>query len=73
MRVLAACNPKSDAGFAERVRRVVAQDQWDLGSPEGIALVQAVLRQSYPMAAVLSRGGLWSGGGSAGARARCFP
>lgn len=61
-RVLAACNPKSDAGFAERVRRVVAQDQWDLGSPEGIALVQAVLRQSYPMAAVLSRGGMWSGG-----------
>jgi len=60
--VLAACNPKSDAGFAERVRRVVAQDQWDLGSPEGIALVQAVLRQSYPMAAVLSRGGVWSGG-----------
>lgn len=61
-RVVATCSPTSDAGFAERVGRVVAQDRWDLGSPAGIALVETVLRQSYPMAAIVSRGGVWLGG-----------
>ncbi len=55
-RVLAVCLPASDAGFGERVRHVVAQDRWDLDSPEGLALMQAVLRGTYPMATVLSHG-----------------
>ena len=62
MRVLTACNPASDAGFGERVRDVVARDTWDLASPEGVALVQAVLRETYPLATVTSRDGVWSGG-----------
>ena len=55
-RVLAICLPASDVGFGERVKRVVAQDRWDLDSPEGLALMQAVLRGSYPKATVLSHG-----------------
>lgn len=50
------CVPASDVGFAERVRHVVAQDRWDVDSPEGIALVEAVLRQSYPLATVHGHG-----------------
>ncbi len=61
-RVVAACLPSSDAGFGERVRHVIDQGRWDLGSPEGIRLVQAVLRRSYPMATVVGHGGVWSGG-----------
>ena len=61
-RVLAVCQPISDAAFGERVRHVVAQDRWDLDSPEGIALMQAILRQSYPMATVVGHDGVWSGG-----------
>ena len=55
-RVLAACIPPSDAGFRERVRHVVSQDRWNLDSLEGIALMQAVLRGTYPMATVLGHG-----------------
>ncbi|HUS20439.1 MAG TPA: hypothetical protein VMZ66_00325 [Aeromicrobium sp.] len=61
-RVLAACLPASDAEFGERVRRVIAQDRWDLDSPEGAGLMQAFLRQSYPMAAVVGHGGVRAGG-----------
>ena len=63
-RVLAVALPASDAAFSERVRHVVSQDRWDLDSPEGTALVQAVLRQSYPTATVVPHGV------SAGARHR---
>ena len=52
-RVLPICFPASDVIFGERVRRVIAHNRWDLQSPEGIALMQAVLRRSYPMATVL--------------------
>ncbi len=61
-RVVAVCQPTSDAGFGERVRHVVAQDRWDLDSPEGIALMQAILRETYPMATVVGHDGVWSGG-----------
>lgn len=61
-RILPVCLPASDVGFAERVRRVLSQDRWDLDSAEAIALMQAVLRQSYPMATVLSHDGVWAGG-----------
>jgi hypothetical protein len=51
-RVLAVCFPASDIGFGERVRNVVAQKPWDLRSPEGQALLQTILRESYPYATV---------------------
>lgn len=55
-RVLAVCLPASDVEFGERVRQVVSQDRWDLDSPEGLALMQAVLRGTYPTATVRSHG-----------------
>lgn len=55
-RVMAVCLPATDHGFRERVRRLVDQDRWDLDSAEGLALMQAVLRGSYPLATVLSHG-----------------
>lgn len=55
-RVVTVCLPTSDHGFGERVRHVVDQDRWDLDSPEGLALMQSVLRGTYPMATVLSHG-----------------
>ena len=56
--VLAVCLPAFDVGFGERVRHVVSRerDRWDLDSPEGLALLQAVLRENYPSATVLSHG-----------------
>jgi hypothetical protein len=54
-RVLAVCFPPTDVSFGERVRHVVERGRWDLASPEGIALMQALLRESYPMTIVLSR------------------
>ncbi len=62
MRVLAVCLPTSDASFGERVRRLVAQDRWDVQSRDGVAELQSVLRQSYPMATVVSRDGVSAGG-----------
>ena len=61
-RVIAVCLPASDAAFGERVRRVVAQDRGDLGSPHGSGQLQATLRESYPLATVVSQGGVWAGG-----------
>ena len=61
-RVLAVCSPASDAGFGERVRQVIAKDRGDLDSSEGIALIQAILRERYPMATVVGHDGVWSGG-----------
>ncbi|GAC1663977.1 MAG: hypothetical protein NVS9B8_03660 [Candidatus Limnocylindrales bacterium] len=40
----------------------MSQDRWDLGTPEGIALIEAILRQTYPMAAVVGHDGVWAGG-----------
>lgn len=59
-RVLATCLPASDVGFGERVRQVVSRDSWDLDSPEGLALMQAVLRGSYPRATLRTHG-VWAG------------
>jgi len=61
-RVLAVCHPASDAGFGERIRQVIAQDRGDLGSPGSIALIQAVLRERYATATIVSHDGVWSGG-----------
>jgi hypothetical protein len=61
-RVLAVCFPATDLTFGERVRRAVDRGPWDLASPEGIALMQALLRESYPMATVLLRGAQLGGG-----------
>lgn len=55
-RVITACLPASDIGFRERIRDVLSEDRWDLNSPEGLALMQTVLRGTYPMATVLSHG-----------------
>lgn len=55
-RVIAVCIPASDVVFDERVRHVVSQDRWNLDTSEGIALMQAVLRGTYPMATVLGHG-----------------
>lgn len=51
-RALAVCVPPTDLKFGEWVRRLIADDAWDLGSPEGIALMQAVLRETYPESTV---------------------
>jgi hypothetical protein len=50
--VLAVCFPATDIGFGERVRSAIAADHWDLTSPEGLALMESVLRQRYPLATV---------------------
>jgi hypothetical protein len=61
-RVLAVCFPATDVRFGERVRRVIDRGSWDLASPEGIALIQALLRESYPMATVLPSDAQLGGG-----------
>jgi hypothetical protein len=50
--VLAVCFPATDISFGERVRAAIGTDHWDLTSLEGLALMQSVLRQSYPLATV---------------------
>jgi len=50
MAVRAACFPPSDRRFARSVEQVMGATNGDLASPEGIALVQATLRKSYPVA-----------------------
>ncbi len=50
--VLAVCCPPTDVTFGQWVRSVIADDTWDLRSREGIALMQAVLRQTYPASTV---------------------
>ena len=61
-KVIPVCYPGSDPGFAERVRRVVADDRVNLDSLDGIALVQAVLRATYPLASVVPTDGVSAGG-----------
>lgn len=61
-RILAVCRPQTDLGFAERVRHVVAEDRWNPDAPEALAVVQAVLRQSYPLATVVGHDGVSAGG-----------
>ena len=60
--VLTRCHPETDAAFAERVRQLLARDTWDLDAPEGVALMQAVLRATYPLATVVEHDGFWAGG-----------
>lgn len=60
--VLARCRPETDAGFQERVRTLTTRETWDLASAEGVALMQAVLRATYPLATVAEYDGVWSGG-----------
>jgi hypothetical protein len=53
-RALAVSYPASDAQFGEHVRAIVQDDDWDLDSAEGVALLEAVLRATYPMATVVA-------------------
>jgi hypothetical protein len=53
--VEAICVPASDVTFGDRVRGLIRNEHWDLQSPEGIGLMQALLRGSYPNATVLPR------------------
>jgi len=55
MDVGATTFPASDASFAAYVRQVLGARRWDLQSPEGRALLQALLRHSYPVATVIAR------------------
>lgn len=59
---MAACLPSSDIAFGDRVRRIVERDQWDLDGPVGVSMLQALLRQSYPMATVTPYDGVRTGG-----------
>jgi hypothetical protein len=61
-KVIPVCYPGTDAGFGERVRRVVADDRVHLDALDGVALVQAVLRATYPLAAVVATDGVSAGG-----------
>ena len=60
-RELLLCIPASDGTFRERVSRLVGTHPWDLRSPEGIALVQDVLRETYPSATVTAPGAFGDG------------
>ena len=60
--VLTVCRPASDVSFEARVRHVVDAERWDLDSPEGAALLQAVLRHTYPSATVRDNRGIIAGG-----------
>ena len=51
-RAIAVCVPADDPVFGERVRLIVSQDRWDLGEAEGAALLEALLRRTYPSATV---------------------
>jgi hypothetical protein len=51
--VVPVCFPSSDLGFGERVRAFVHSERWHLASAEGTALLQALLRESYPLASVV--------------------
>lgn len=53
--VEAICVPASDVTFGDRVRGLIRNEHWDLQSPEGIGLMQTLLRGSYPNATVLPR------------------
>jgi hypothetical protein len=48
------CFPSSDVRFGEQVRSFVHRERWHLDGAEGVALLQALLRTSYPMASVSS-------------------
>lgn len=50
--VEAICVPASDVTFGDRVRGLIRNEHWDLESPEGIGLMQTLLRGSYPNAIV---------------------
>ena len=52
--VVPVCFPSSDLGFGERVRGFVHSERWHLDSTEGLALLQALLRESYPLASVIA-------------------
>jgi hypothetical protein len=51
--VVPVCFPAADVQFGQRVRTFVYGHRWHLDSPEGVALLQALLRESYPMATVI--------------------
>ncbi len=51
-RVVAICTPPTDIGFGEHVRAIIAGGRFDLDGPEGVALMQALLRESFPRAIV---------------------
>ncbi len=53
--IVALCFPTSDADFRARVRAFLDAGSWELDSPEGVALLQALLRESFPVAAVVHR------------------
>lgn len=52
--VVPVCFPTSDTRFGEHVRSFVHRERWHLDSAEGVALLQALLRTSYPMVSVSS-------------------
>lgn len=60
--MLPVCHPGSDAAFAARVRTVIDRDRWDMGSAEGVAAFQAVLRATYPEVTVVAQGEIRAGG-----------
>jgi hypothetical protein len=49
---LAVCFPRDDAGFAERVQRLF---EGPYSEPPLLAAVQALLRESYPLAVISPR------------------
>jgi hypothetical protein len=53
-RALAVSYPASDGEFGERVRAIVQDEDWNVDSMEGVALMEAVLRASYPMATIVA-------------------
>jgi hypothetical protein len=53
-RLVATTYPLSDVPFARRVRETLAEHAWDLESEEGVALLEALLRVSYPVATIVS-------------------
>ena len=52
--VVPAFYPAGDLSFREAAQHVLEGREWDFDSDEGVALLQAVLQTSYPMAAVVA-------------------
>ena len=52
-RIVSATYPTGDTAFARRVHRVLGLGAWEFDSDQDVALLQGVLRTSFPMTAVV--------------------
>jgi PAS domain S-box-containing protein len=53
--IVTVTHPPSDRGFARHVHETLGNADWALDSPAGLALLQSLLRTSYPLASVVAQ------------------